>query len=265
MKAVFEKGIRFNLLAKKIKGFEGYPLMFHSHCELIYVVDGKIDMVIDGVRHTLKEGEISITFPYVTHCYENAPDAEVIILLFDVSATGLFEASVMTKKPTFPFTDKLSHLLPIFERIVELSNEEDSVNKKTASAYLSAVIGEILKTQALTNTTDDTKDVLYRVLNYCSEHFCDDDISIGKISEALYVSPSYVSKIFSGKLKYKFREYINILKINHAKKLLAEKETKILDVMFRCGFKNQSSFNRIFIDLCGISPSEYRKGLNKNK
>lgn len=259
MKAVFEKKNHFNIVSKRVTNFLGFPPMFHPHCELIYLLSGKIDMVIDGCEHTLTEGEISIAFPFVTHCYENSPEAEAIILLFDSTVTGALETSILTKKPVFPFTEKLKYLLPIFNRINELTRTADTVQNQTASSYLTAIIGEILSAVPLCKTNNESPDISQKILAYCSEHFTDDDISIKKVSDALYISSSYVSKVFAKTLKCKFREYINLLKVNHAKKLITKKEMKIVDVMLECGFKNQSSFNRIFVEICGTSPSEYRK------
>ena len=34
---------------------------------------------------------------------------------------------------------------------------------------------------------------------------------------------------------------------------------RVTEIMLRCGFKNQSSFNRIFRQLTGVSPYEYRQ------
>ena len=259
MKAVFEKKNHFNIVSKKIKNFWGFPPMFHPHCEIIYLLSGQINMVIDGCEHTLSAGEISIVFPFVTHCYENAPDAEAIILLFDSAVTGALETSILTKKPIFPFTDKLKYLMPIFNRINDLTFTEDTLLNQTAASYLTAIVGEILSSVPLCKTNTESPDISQKILAYCSEHFKDEDISIKKVSDDLYISQSYVSKVFSKTLKCKFRDYINFLKINHAKQLITKKEMKILDVMLECGFKNQSSFNRIFIEICGTSPSEYRK------
>ena len=96
-------------------------------------------------------------------------------------------------------------------------------------------------------------------------HFTDEDISIKKIADELYISSSYVSKVFSCKLKYNFREYINELRIRRAKKLLSSTDRRIIDVMLDCGFKNQSSFNRVFSEHTGVSPSEYRRMKKENK
>ena len=72
---------------------------------------------------------------------------------------------------------------------------------------------------------------------------------------------SYVSKIFSDKLRYGFREYINSLRINKARALLAESSLPISEIMYACGFSNQSSFNRVFQEFCGCTPREYKNRL----
>ncbi len=258
MKAVFEKHNYFNLIAKKIHGFKSFPPMFHSHCELLYIISGELNVIIDGIQHTLKKGELSIVFPYITHCYENAPDADVMMFLFDSSSAGIFESSLLSFKPDTPFA-AVPSLEPVFERVCELREIGDSVSEKIAISYFGAAIGEIINVMELHPASFDSPDISQRILTYCSEHFADEDISIEKISEALYISPSYISKIFASKLKYKFREYINVLRISHAKKLIAGGDMKIIDIMYECGFKNQSSFNRVFFEICGTSPSEYKK------
>lgn len=240
-------------------GFDGYHPTFHPHCELIMVIDGEIDMVIDGIAHTLKKGEISVVFPYVTHCYHDAPGARALVLLFDSDAPSMFESSLLSNKPSFPYTDRLSHLENLFRRIIALRERGGAFERQVATAYLSSIIGEILIDMPMVENDIDTPDVSKKILTYCAEHFADEDISIKTLTEALYISPSYVSKVFSRTIKCKFREYINVLKVNRAKRLLKKKEMKMVGVMMACGFKNQSTFNRIFLDIVGVTPREYRK------
>ena len=124
--------------------------------------------------------------------------------------------------------------------------------------YINAVIGEFLETTPMEEADNTSEDAVAKILSYCAEH-CTENITINSVAESLYLSPGYVSKIFSQKLKYGFREYINALRINMAKSLLKNPEKRITDVMLACGFVNQSSFNRVFRDICGVSPKDFRK------
>lgn len=255
MKGIFEKKDRFGLRALKVSSFIGYPPMFHTHGELIYVIKGSIQTVVDGKEHTLSAGEISLLFPYLTHSYETNPNAEAIILLFDPSAT-VFNRILLTHKPLCHYTDGHA-LLPMLERAVVMAKRG---RIKAAVSYLNVILGELFEVLILVENPEPSDNAVVRILEYCSEHFSE-NITVKQISEALYLSQSYISKIFSDKLKYSFREYINSLRIDKARALLEQTDKKIIDIMNDCGFSNQSSFNRVFRTICGLSPKEYRKGL----
>ena len=254
MKAVFEKKDKVNITARMEQGFRGYPPMFHPHCELIYVIKGEIGVTIDGVAEKIKAGDLSITFPYVSHSYEDAKDAETIIILFDTDMLFAYKESLENHKPKCPFIRNAEFLSYMFKKLLLCPDESPEL----ASAYLTAIVGEILPSLEILEIDNTVLDISKKILVYCSNHF-NEDISIKSISKALYLSQSYVSKIFTYKLNYRFREYINSLRVQEAKRLLATTDMKIVSIMLECGFENQSSFNRIFNDICHLSPSQYRK------
>lgn len=252
MNAVFEKRAYFELTGSTTTGIDRYAPMFHPHGELVYVMEGTVPITVDGVSYTLKQGELAILFPYLVHAYESAPDAKAIILLFDPAATA-FDNTLLKKKPVNCCTPA-ENLFPMLERAVFMHHAGRS---KTAVAYLNAVIGELLEMIPISDRGDISGDTTIQILSYCAEH-CTEDITVKHIADALYISQSYVSKVFSKKLRYSFREYINSLRISKVQSLLRDTDKKILQIMSECGFQNQSSFNRVFRDLTGLSPKEYR-------
>jgi YesN/AraC family two-component response regulator len=253
MKGVFENKDYFELHGVFVEGFRGYPPMFHTHGELIYVVKGSISIYVDGKNQILQEGDMSVVFPYLPHSYDDAKDASAIIILFDPLATA-FDNTFLTKKPV-SYHINGSNFYAMLSRAVELIKIGKT---KTAMGYINAVIGEFLEMTTLEDSDNTAEDTTTKILVYCAEHFTE-NITINSVSDALYLSSGYVSKIFSQKLKFGFREYINALRVNMAKSLLKKPENRITDIMLSCGFVNQSSFNRVFREICGMSPKEYRK------
>ncbi len=258
MKGIFEKN-GLSILANKYKGIRGFPPMFHSHAEILYVISGSVTVNVDGMQKNLIPNELCIIFPYAVHEYVKAPDAEAIVILFSPDMVQDFEKILLSQKPQSPFLLETKKFLPEILKILDFSKHEDITLKNVAKAYLNAVVGEIITNLTLSNTCSTDLDATQKVLIYCSEHFSDENISIDTVSKDLYISKSYISKIFSSKLDYNFREYINTLRISKAKKYLANTDMKIIDIMYDCGFKNQSSFNRIFLNDCNLTPTEYRK------
>ena len=252
MIGVFEKKTYFQLSCLRVRGFQRYIPMFHPHAELVYVVEGRLGMTVEGVYRELEAGELAVVFPYLTHSYENAPDAEVLLLMFDPAAT-VFDNTLLSRQPGC-FYQRAEDLQPMLERAVEL---EKIGRFKTAMSYLNAVLGELFERMELVDR-GSARGVTTQILAYCAEHYAE-DISVKTLADALYVSESYVSKVFAQKLGYSFREYINALRVHKAQILLRETDRKILEVMTACGFRNQSSFNRIFREATGLSPREYRE------
>lgn len=253
MNAVFEKKEYFQLSASRVTGFRGYMPMFHPHGELLYVTEGTIPVTVDGKSHLLKAGEMLVLFPYLTHSYEDAPEASALILLFDPKETA-FDNTLLTTKPVCCHTEATS-LLPLMDRAVEMVKRN---RPKTAMAYVNALLGELLELLVLEPHNGPSGDMTVQLLSYCAQHFTE-DLTVSTLAARLYISESYVSKLFSRQLGCSCREYLNKLRIQKAQNLLEATDLPIGQIMAECGFQNQSSFNRVFRELCGISPREYRK------
>ena len=215
-------------------------------------------MTIDGVKRTLTEGQLSICFPYSMHEYEKSTGAKILLVLFSASATGVFEQDLLTKKPIPPYVEDATAIYGALCKITEFKEKGEGY-EKIAMAYLCAAVGEILSHLSLYDIESTDTGTIQKILIYCSENFCDSDMCLDKVAKNLFISKSYISKIFAKKLKTNFREYINSLRVNEAKSQLEGTDFKIIDIMENCGFKNQSSFNRVFFEECGITPREYRK------
>ena len=253
MNAVFEKRDPFLLQGWQGLGFHGFPPMFHHHAELIYVKKGSICMVVEGQSYCLQAGQLFVLFPYLTHSYQAAPEAQVCLLLFDPTGTA-FSNTLLTQTPNRPIVDGS----PCGEIIGRAVQKLHRGKVKTATGYLNAVLGEFLDMVTLYPRPDVSGNTTAQVLGYCAEHFAE-PITLRSVADALFLSQSYVSKIFSDKLRFPFREYINTLRVEKAKTLLENSVISVSEIMYACGFSNQSSFNRVFRNFCGISPVQYRK------
>lgn len=257
MKAVFEnKDIQ--MWIKQVSGFWAFPPMFHAHMEIVYVVEGSVTMQIDGKHHVLQKDQLSICFPYVIHSYEEAPDAQAIILLFSPDSVGTLSWNPQKTKPSMPFLTPGPEILPLLQRMLHYAKNRDTGAEMLGKAYLTALMGELLMQQSMEAIKDVDRNVITEVLSYCAEHFAE-DISITAVARSLHISESYVTKLFNTKLNSSFRNYVNQLRIMEAKKLLRSTSRSIVDIMLSCGFNNQSSFNRVFSQETGMTPRQFRQ------
>ena len=252
MKSNFEKDVG-HIKIHRSDYFRDYPPLFHKNLELIFVKEGTIDICVDGKPKTLAENEISISFPYMVHSTKESFNNDVILVMFSPDLVPSYHHELSNFKPETPYISDAESLLPMFENIIRYSKTDE----RLTTSYLNVIVGEILQRVKLVKSSNVDMTFAQQVLIYCSEHF-KESLSIKSIATALFISESYVSKIFSQKLGYSFREYLNMLRISEAKRLLKNTGAKITDVMYDCGFKNQSSFNRIFFTETGMTPREFK-------
>jgi YesN/AraC family two-component response regulator len=83
--------------------------------------------------------------------------------------------------------------------------------------------------------------------------------SLQELGEMMNRTERYISQAISEIGKTSFPNLVNNLRINEARRLLADNpELPILDVMKKTGFGSRQSFYRNFKQATGFSPSEYQ-------
>ncbi|WP_265427534.1 helix-turn-helix domain-containing protein [Chryseobacterium sp. YIM B08800] len=90
--------------------------------------------------------------------------------------------------------------------------------------------------------------------------FKDIKFNLSMLSVAININSNYISKAIRFKGYPNFNNYLNIYRIKYVKKLLTEVDFQKKTLMYvytEAGFSNQSTFNRVFKQIEGITPSEY--------
>lgn len=86
----------------------------------------------------------------------------------------------------------------------------------------------------------------------------DRPISLSDIAEASHLSSSRLSHIFKEQTGMTIVDYLNMVRIEQAKKLLLTTDKSCTEICFRAGFNNQSYFTRTFRKRVGMTPRDFR-------
>jgi two-component system response regulator YesN len=84
------------------------------------------------------------------------------------------------------------------------------------------------------------------------------DISLETVAEKVYISPCYLSSIFSQEAGITFKEYLIKVRIDKAKELLKESSVKIYEVAESVGYNDSHYFSQLFKKYTGFTPAQYR-------
>ena len=105
---------------------------------------------------------------------------------------------------------------------------------------------------------DNDNDIASSARCIIDEMYADPLLSLHMISEEIGISQSYVSRMFKKKYGIGIAQYINQVRIFHAKKLIQEGSLNIKTISIQVGFSSDVQFIRVFKKLEGITPGAYR-------
>ena len=105
---------------------------------------------------------------------------------------------------------------------------------------------------------DDGTDQINRIVNRLMADVAQ-PLSASTVAAELGMTESRFSRFFRRATGNTFTDFVNRVRINRACQLLMESERRIGDIGFEVGFNNLANFNRRFLEIKGLTPSEFRR------
>ncbi|WP_168118797.1 response regulator [Paenibacillus sp. HB172176] len=96
-----------------------------------------------------------------------------------------------------------------------------------------------------------------QIKSYIEKNYMD-DITLQSASNAVHLSPTYVSKLFKKVTGSSFVEYVTQVRVREAQSLLRNIHMKIYEIGDRVGYRSTKHFSQVFKAVSGLTPSEYR-------
>ena len=87
----------------------------------------------------------------------------------------------------------------------------------------------------------------------------EDELSLRELAQSVGLSTAHFSEMFRKSMGETPHQFVLRLRVERAKEMLRVAELRVLDVAIACGFKTQQHFARVFRQLCGSTPTEYRR------
>ncbi len=234
----------------------------HSRFEMVAPTNGRVLARVDGKEYPLEPGDMLVVFPGMPHCYDPSETSEGYMLTFHSEMLGDLEETMMGVQPADPLIHLSAHdrdVLHCFDRLTEMAGGK--INETLAQAYLNLMFLRLADALSL-KQTDPTasKELLYRAMQYISQNLSQ-PLSIRQTAHVLGVNSYYLSHVLNERLHMGFRAYLNALRIERARRYLRVTAWSIEEVAAACGFLTLRTFDRVFLELCGCTPREFRKSI----
>lgn len=234
-----------------------FPPHMHPHIELYLCLSGEIGVACSDRERILRPGEIMVSFPHDIHSYYHIGEGSGIMIIVHPSLLPMLEPRLkgMRYENFLPADD--GKLTEIAKSLLQVYREDGP--QEVIVGYLYVLLGSILSVLPGSQQADKiSQDTFSRVMEHLSEHYTE-AVSLKTLAKTVGVDPCHLSRMFKERLGYGFLRYLHMLRIENAKNLLLNTSQKITEVQMNSGFADQKTFNRVFRELTGMTPGEYRR------
>lgn len=126
--------------------------------------------------------------------------------------------------------------------------------------YLEQLLGRILDFQMQESQAEGNSDYDQQIINYIRRNY-QVDIDFEKMAEDIGISYSYARKIMKSSTGKSLIEYLSLVRVGEAKRLLEVSDLSMVEIAEKVGYHNVQSLYRFFKKYEGISPSTYKEEL----
>lgn len=246
-----------------------YPAHWHRAAEIVVAKERDTGIVINNRSYVLQEGDLVYISGGDIHSYPVSNGGERAFILFDLqdmmNSEALRQDYSLIAKSIFirRNTDLHSKVQPHIEGLFQ---EAASIGAGSRFALLARIFDLAALIARNADPEDalsgsDRKDLLVkigRVLDYIEQNYME-PITLKSAAENAGFSEHYLSRIFNRAIGSPFHLYLNQIRIKHAEVKIILNEESITEIAFSCGFNSIPTFNRLFREMKGCTPLEYRK------
>ena len=251
-----------------------YDTHWHSALEIINPVENYYDAVVGGVEYRIQPGDIFIIPPRELHSLIAPPQGKRFIFIMNISAISMLKGyagiqSILTHplhitRDTYPLIYD-----DIYQILVQIRNEYYKNSEYAELSIHALLVNLLVKIGENHNNADELfpnvrlykqKEYVQKfnqILEYIDDHYME-DISLEGVAYTAGFSKYHFSRLFKQYTDFTFCDYLCYRRIKAAEEFLAQPDLSITEVALQAGFPSISTFNRLFKQQKGITPSEFR-------
>lgn len=241
-----------------------FPVHVHNAVEIAVVLDGSCTVLCGRDRYALAPGDVFVSFPNRVHGYEDSRDLHGYVMILPLQPhLAPYRGLLTGKLPTCPLVHRRDWDFESFLTLLQMAHrEKDTCGEAVLQAYLQVIVGKLLQQLPLVDAQAVPADALAAVLMYVNQNYTA-SLTREAVAKATGYTAGYISHLFRGALGTSLTDYITALRMLDARNLLSKTDTPVSQIAMQLGFGSIRSFNRLFAQKEGCSPTLYRHRLTR--
>ena len=246
-----------------VEGLDAYALHCHDHFEIYYFLSGDVRYLVEGTEYRPTPHSILLMSPGAFHGVrvESSRPYERYAFHFlpellpenarDLLLTPFYRRGIYYRNAS-PY--RIDWFL---DAILECGDMDAPLQEIALQARVLALMTQLQKMAS--HPVDGRKMLLnsrYSIQNiiaYLNEHLAE-EISLQDLAERFYISPNHLNRVFRQATGTTVINYVNHKRIALARQLMRHNQTAA-EAAANVGFRDYSTFYRVYKKLVGTSPS----------
>lgn len=253
-----------NILRIVIENASEHPLHSHQDIELIYVLSGTVRVVVSGREYPLARDGILLVNSGIFHAWKKPDNCLVCKMYINYAsickAVGMYHVNFWCSSASGKEhdMDRLRSVMDEMIREFKACGLSDSFALQSCKYRL---MDQLIKEHLLPGYEqwkDVEDDRIRKVLERVNIGYSD-PVQLSDIAGEMYISESYLSRLFKNSVGMSFKDYLNHARLEYGLENILYTSKSIAEISEECGFSDPSAFNKLFRRTYGCSPTEYKK------
>lgn len=231
----------------------------HSALELTLLTRGRTDVLCDGRRYCMEQGDLFLAFPNRVHGYENSRNCMAVVFIIpSTPSLSPVRTALDQTIPDRPVLSRGQWEQTGVDRLLDMAIREQAASSTVLQGYALLVLSKLLPLLELRPADrHDSVSALQSLLQYVNTHYAQ-PLTRSDVARATGYNESYISHLFSEHLHTTLTDYVASLRVNDAQNLLTRTDLSVSRIALSLGFGTIRSFNRVFLARTGMAPAAYR-------
>lgn len=241
----------------------------HDFVEISIVLEGESYYTIGDQTLIASAGTVMLFNPEVYHKDEQKSSTsshQLHIGIRDFALEGYQRNYFPFDSPVIRFKEGKDRFLNKCWQLIEENNRRQYSYEVMLKAIIMEMIVEILRSdnarqiapaRLKSKETEKEKQEIVNNIIYFLEKHHSEDISLETISDRMYISPTYISKVFKEETGESPINYLIKLRLQRAKDLLESQQITVKEAAQLVGYQDAYHFSKLFKKHYGKSPSEF--------
>lgn len=243
---------------------------WHSNIEIFYIISGSVNIWVNSKKYDLCNDNLIVININEIHSSQYSQSGDGVLLQIPYEFVKTYYPDIDNISFTcnslleVDSSEKYFKLKTMLKEIDYIYNERKDGYVLKSYSLVFDILFELVTNFSITRSAKEhikskkNLDRLTQIIDYIKDNR-KTDLTLEEVAEKFNLTPQYLSNYFKKYMGISYKKYLITLRLESAYKELVNTDLSIVNIAVENGFPDSKAFNKIFREVYGSTPMEYRK------